>query len=206
MRLSKDLKRFLTVFIAATLIFATVAYAQLTPRPREQFFQLYILGENRKIGDYYPNGDPNLPPGTDVKWYLGVINNMGSTQYVMVKVKVGNRTMEPPNGEEATPAQMPTIIEYRRFLMDNETFEAPLQWTVMDAEEAHGTVRLTKLKINNETIPVQGVEAEKGENFRVVLELWTYNPESGEFTFGWKSGGERKAAWLQLWFNITATH
>ena len=183
-----------------------LTYTLLTPRPREQFFQLYILGENHRIGNYYPGDDPNLHLGEDVKWYLGIVNNMGSVQYVMIKLKIGNRSMEPPNEEKTEPAQMPTVIEYRRFLSDNETFETPIQWTIMEAEEAHGVVKLTKLKINNETVLIQGVEADKGENFRFVLELWSYDPESGVFMFGWRNGGERKTAWLQLWFNITTMH
>jgi uncharacterized membrane protein len=206
LKLPKDLRRFLTVFAVSTLIFTVLTYTLLTPRPRERFFQLYILGENHRIGNYYPGDDPNLHLGEDVKWYLGIVNNMGSVQYVMIKLKIGNRSMEPPNEEKTEPAQMPTVIEYRRFLSDNETFETPIQWTIMEAEEAHGVVKLTKLKINNETVLIQGVEADKGENFRFVLELWSYDPESRVFMFGWRNGGERKTAWLQLWFNITTMH
>ena len=56
----------------------TLVYVVTIPRPRDRFFQLYVLGSNGSVGDYYPNNNPNIYIGEQVEWYLGVTNNMGT--------------------------------------------------------------------------------------------------------------------------------
>jgi hypothetical protein len=60
------------------------------------------------------------------------------------------------------------------------------------------------MQINNETYQVPGLTALDGHNFRLILELWTWETQSGTLQFGWLSGDERRVAWLQVWFNMTS--
>ena len=200
--MSEDLQRGLTVFVSACLIFSMLAYIAATPQPKEQFFQLYALGENRMTEDYYPNDNSTIPLDTPVKWFLGVTNFMGSVEYVIVKAKLGSQTSQPPNETNTTPANLPTLIEFRRILLDNETWETPFTWKIVNVETKSETAFLT-LNINNKTITVQDIGANNGCNFRIIFELWTLDEETKNQIFGWKTQGQRRAAWLQIWFNAT---
>jgi len=180
-----------------------VAYVATTPRPKEQFFQLYVLGANRLLSDYYPNDDPNIGVGDLVRWHVGVTDSMGSVQLVVIRVKLGNQTTMPPDDLEAQPSPAPLITEFRRFVQDNETWEMPFFWQIVNADMLGRSTRILEMQINNETCQVPDVAAVDGHNFRLILELWTWETQSGAMQFGWLSGGERRVAWVQVWFNMT---
>ena len=192
------------VFITLFVVFETAAYVATTPRPTEQFFQLYVLGQNHLAADYYPNDDPNIALGASVPWYLGVTNFMGSVQLVAIRVKLGNQTTQPPNDQNATASPAPLVTEFQRFLQDNETWEFPFTWQIPNATSAGGVTRILGIEINNQTYPIAGVEAMNGYNFRIIIELWTWNVDSDAFGFGWYAGTDHEVAWLQVWFNATA--
>jgi len=192
------------VFIVLFIVFETVAYVSTTPRPTEQFFQLYVLGANRLAADYYPNDDPNIRLGDAVPWYLGVSNFMGSVQLVALRVKLGNQTIQSPNDQNATASQAPVVMELQRVLQDNETWEFPFVWRILNATSTGGVTRILGLMVNNQTYPLVGVEARDGYDFRFIIELWTWSVDSNAFQFGWYAGPEQRVAWLQVWFNATA--
>ena len=118
------------VFITLFIIFETAAYVATTPRPTEEFFQIYVLGANHMAADYYPNDNPNITLGESVRWYLGVTNFMGSVQLVAIRIRLGNQTIQPPNDQNGTPSPAPLVAEFQRFLSDNETWEFPFVWEV----------------------------------------------------------------------------
>jgi hypothetical protein len=191
------------VFFTSLIVFEMIAYVAVTPRPREQFFQLYVLGANRLLSDYYPNGDPNIRRGELVRWYVGVTDFMGTVQLVALQVKLGNQTINPPNDVEAQPSPAPLVAEFWRFIQDNETWEMPFFWQIVNAETVAGSTRLLEMQIGNETYQVPNLTAVDGNNFRVILELWTWEPSSGTLQFGWLSDHEQRVAWVQVWFNMT---
>jgi len=41
-----------------------------------------------KVSDYYPTGRPDISLNDNVRWYIQVYNNMGSAEYIAVRVKV----------------------------------------------------------------------------------------------------------------------
>jgi hypothetical protein len=195
----------IVLFVIFLVVFETVAYVATTPRAGEQFFQLYVLGVNHLASDYYPNDDPNIRLGDSVHWYVGVTNFMGSVQLVAIRVKLGNQTIQPPDDQNAIPSQAPLITEWRRFLQDNETWEFSFIWQILNATSSRGVTRILGLMVNNQTYPVLGVDALNGYNFRFIIELWTWSVDSNAFGFGWYAGTEHRVAWLQIWFNATAT-
>jgi hypothetical protein len=201
--LSEDAKRAVTIFIAATIIFSTLAYVAVTPRPREQFFQLYVLGENKMAERYYPNNNPNIPLRQPVKWYLGATNFMGSIQYVVIRAKLGNSTIKPPDDTNRLPSPAPVLMEFKKVLMNNETWEFPFVWMIKEIKTDGDVVGLVVLEVNGVETRSSGVSAVKGQSFRVVFELWSLEAESSGLLFGWRTGAERRVAWLQLWFNAT---
>jgi hypothetical protein len=205
-RLSEDVKRAVVIFISATIIFSALAYVAVTPRPKEQFFQLYVLGETRMAERYYPDDNPNILVGRSVKWYLGATNFMGSVQYVVIKVKLGNSTIKAPDDVNYMPSPAPVLLEFRRVLMDNETWEFPFAWIIGEVIEIGDMTSATVLVINvkdGAEVRSGQVSALNGHNFRIIFELWTFDPLTEELMFGWRAGGERRVAWLQMWFNAT---
>jgi len=200
--MSEDKKRALVVFVSAFMIFAMLAYMAVTPWPKEKFFQLYVLGETRMAERYYPNNNTNIPIDTPVKWYIGTTNFMGSTQLAIIRAKLGNQTLTPPNETAATSAPLPILIEFRRVLLDNETWEFPFIWKISNTTDV-GNLKYLTLNINDVETHIEDVGAKDGYNYRLIFELWTLDTESNDIIFGWKASNERRATWLQLWFNAT---
>jgi len=200
--MTEDKKRAIVVFVSAFMIFAMLAYVAVTPWPKEKFFQLYALGETRMAERYYPNNNTNIPTDSLVKWYIGTTNFMGSTQLAIIRAKLGNQTLTPPNETTATPAPLPTLIEFDRVLQNNETWEFPFIWKITNATSIGNLTYLT-LNINGIETYIGEVGAKDGYNYRVIFELWTLDTESNDIIFGWGASNERRTAWLQLWFNAT---
>jgi len=175
-----------------------------TPRPSAQFFQLYALGTNHLATDYFPNSDPNIRLGEVVPWFIGVANQMGNVQLAVIRVKLGNQTISPPNQSEAVPSPAPTITEFERFIQNNETWEIPFIWQISNATTINGSTEIVELRIGNQTFQENGLLAQNGYNYRFIIELWTWNEDSASLQFGWLSGTEHRVAWLQIWFNATS--
>ena len=201
---SQNRRTLITVFITLVIVCEMIAYVANTPRPQEQFFQLYVLGANHMAADYYPNNNTDISIGEPVTWYLGVVDNMGSVQLVSVRVKIGNQTIKPPDDQNALESPAPLVTEYMRVLQDNETWETPFVWTITDAISTGGSTHLLTLQFNNETYQLQDCTASGGYNFRLIFELWTLQPDADTFQFGWVASGEHRVAWLQVWFNMTS--
>lgn len=201
-KMSEDKKRALVVFVSAFMIFAMLAYVAVTPWPKEKFFQLYALGETRMAERYYPNNDTNIHADTPVKWYVGTTNFMGSSQLAIIRAKLGNQTLASPNETTATPAPLPILIEFGKVLQNNETWEFSFIWKITNTTNVGNLTYLT-LGINGIETHIEYVGAKDGCNYRLIFELWTLDTESNDIIFGWKAGNERRAAWLQLWFNAT---
>jgi hypothetical protein len=137
-----------------------------------------------------------------MQWYVGLTNSMGSVQYVSVRFKLGNESIVPPNGTSATPSSAPTLTQYSRVLLDNETWEFPFNWSILSVNRMQNATSLT-LNVNGTTVDMPTPTSHGGRNFRIIIELWVYNPETDVFEFGWVTGTERRASWLQVWFNAT---
>jgi len=201
--LSEDMKRTVMIFISSTIVFSTLAYVTVTPRPREQFFQIYVLGETGKAERYYPNNNPNIPVGQVVRWHVGTTNFMGSVQYVVVRLKLGNSTINAPDDANYIPSPAPALMEFRRVLMNNETWEFPLIWAIREISAVGDVINPTVFEINGIRVRNNQVGALRGHNFRIFFELWTLSSQDEQLIFGWGVGQERKVAWLQIWFNAT---
>jgi uncharacterized membrane protein len=204
MVMSENLKRAVTIFISATIVFSMLAYVAVTPRPKEQFFQIYVLGEGGKAERYYPSNNPSIPVGQMVRWRLGVTNFMGSVQYVVLRMKLGNSTVKPPDDASYSPSSAPILLEFKRVLVDNETWEFPVVWTMREIRVNGSVITPSSFEVNGVPVRNNDVSALKGYNFRVFFELWSFDSENGAVVFGWRTGVERRVAWLQIWFNATA--
>ncbi len=157
-----------------------------------------------KAEGYYPNGDPNLEIGEDVEWHLMLFNRMGRAQLVSARIKLLNSTQSPPNSQTHDPSARESLLEINRLLLNNETWTTPLAWNIVEVIPDGDRVRIRAISFNGETSEVD-VVSKGGNNFRIVIELWSYDLDSEEFEYPWKSGTELRSAWNQIWFNVTLT-
>ena len=118
---SQNRRTLIAVFIMLLIVFEMFAYVATTPRPQERFFQIYVLGANRKVADYYPNNDTNIQLGESVQWYVGVTDFRGNVQFIAVRVELGNQAIMPPDDLNAQPSQAALVTDFKRFLQNNET-------------------------------------------------------------------------------------
>jgi hypothetical protein len=195
----------ITVFVVLLAISETLIYVATTPQPQEQFFQVYVLGANHRAADYYPNNDSNIRIGEPVNWYLGVVNMMGSVQLVELRVKMANITIDAPNETQASPSPAPLVTEFEQFLENNETWEFPFVWQILNTSTTQGSTSISALQVDNQTILLSNSSASNGDNFRFIIELWTWDTDLANFQFGWFAGNEHRVAWLQIWFNTTSS-
>jgi len=184
-----------------------VAYATIVPGPSEKFFQLYVLGPTGITGNYYPNNSSNLQIDEIAQWNLRLVNDMASIQYVSIRVKLGgNQTTDSPNETLAQPSPAPLITEFKHFILDNETWEVPIDWQIANyTTTTGGQVSIHSLTIDNVTYVLDNSPVCSGINscsFRLIFEIWTWNVDSNNFQFGWFDGDQHRVAWLQLWFTL----
>jgi hypothetical protein len=130
---------------------------------------------------------------------------MGNVQLAVIRVRLGNQTISPPNETQAQSSPAPLITEFERFIQNNETWEIPFFWQISNATISNGSVSIIELQINNQTYQQRGLLASSGYNYRFIIELWTWNEDSSSLQFGWLSGTGQRVAWLQVWFNATST-
>jgi uncharacterized membrane protein len=203
-RSSQNRRKLIVVFITLIVLCETIAYVTTTPRPREQFFQLYVLDANHMISHYFPNDNVNIYLGQPVGWYLGVANSMGTVQLVSIRVKLGNQTINPPDDQQLVESPAPVVTDFARFVRNNETWETPFVWSISNVTQSGGTTRILTLQINDKTYQISSWSARNGYNFQLIFELWTWQTNSNAFEYGWRTAGEHRAAWLHLWFNMTS--
>lgn len=162
------------------------------------------LGKDMKAEGYYPNDDPNLEIGEDFEWHLMLFNRMGRAQLVSARIKLLNSTQSPPDSQTHNPSAGELLLEINRLLLNNETWTTPLVWDIAKAIPEGEGIRIRAISFNGETREVD-VASRGGNNFRIVIELWSFDLDSGEFEYPWKSGDELRSAWNQIWFNVTLT-
>ena len=197
-------QQFLTILVSTLLVYTALAYVTVTPRPQEELLLLGpLLGPGRLVEDYYPNDSPNITQDTEVNWFLPVTSLMATTHLITIKIKLGNKTTPAPNSTQLTPAPLETLRELPRILTHNETWETHLNWSISEIQ-TQGDAYTVTLTINGHRV-TPTVTTQGGLNLRLIIELWTLDTQTRDMIFGWYSGGERRAAWLQVWFNATKT-
>lgn len=199
----KEGKKFAVIFLVLTLLLSIVAYLVVTPWPNEQFLNLMVLGRNGMFENYFPDDKPSVGVGEHINWNLVVINNMSSTKFVTIKVRVGNISSMSPDETNCTPSLAPVICEFSKTMMPSESWSFSYAWRILSAEESEAYIAITSLEINNISIAISSVSAKQGHNFRMIFELWTLDSDTGEFVFGWYDQDKMECAWLQQWFNVT---
>lgn len=204
-RISRELKMASAVFLSTTILLSIVMGTLVMPTAGKQSFQIYVLGATRKT-DYYHGDESSILLGKKAKWHLGVTNMMGSLQYIVIRIKFANSTFDAPDDAKQIPSPAPILVEFSRVLANNETWETFFIWVIKEINVSAGAINPTLFEVDGVEVresQATRVSTSGGRNFRIIFELWTFDQQTNSLIFGWRTGGEKKTVWLQMWFNLT---
>jgi len=198
-----NLEEYRTVFAVTSLALVLVAAAptlsMVVPFPRggERFSELWVLGPNHMAEDY----PFNVRVGEQHSVFVGVGNHMGSSAYYTVYVKLRNQTQPLPNATESTPSPLPPLYEFGAFVVDGESWEAPLTFTLSEASRFENSCLVGRVMINDMVFSVDSPSTWDSENngfyYQLFLELWLYDVTSRSFQYHNRFVG--------IWLNVTAS-
>ncbi|MEM0496123.1 MAG: hypothetical protein QXR25_07860 [Candidatus Nitrosocaldus sp.] len=200
-------RQFLLILAVLIAVSMSIAYVASVPRDYERFMSLSTLGRGMMASDYYPSNTPDIGLGDEVLWHIQVYNRMGEAEYIAIRVKLLNADMPIPDDNMHTPSPVEHLYEMRQVVAHDSTITIPLRWSIATVARESGEdgsiyVAVKELLINGEKVSTD-VKSKDGKNFRLIMELWRYNPDSKEFEFSWlDSMKERRSVWNQIWFNV----
>ncbi len=176
-----------------------MAWLSVNPPAYEQFASVSVLDANLGTISYFPGNTSKVQLGQVITWEIQLYNHVGSTQLFLVDVKLSNETIPGPVASTNQPSAGTVVFQATKATLNNETWIFPLQWSVANFTRA-GLATITNMQVNNQTSSVN-VSAISGRNFRMVVELWTYDVQNHNFLFSFRSGGTVESVWGQLWFD-----
>jgi uncharacterized membrane protein len=145
----------------------------------QEFSELYLLGPNHT----FDNVPFNIAVGVENLVYIGVGNELGYSTYYTCLVKIGNQTDPFPNKEFGTPSTLTTLFEYKLFIKNGATWEAPLTFRVNKLAFVNTVSQLSGIAINGIEVPINEKSAwdvnKTGFYYNLVVELWIYNSSTG---------------------------
>jgi uncharacterized membrane protein len=179
MRLENIRIIFISIGLIGVLLFASPTISLLVKPPGSQVFsELYILGPNLTLA----NIPFNIKADVNYSVNIGVVNHLGSSCYYTSFVKLANETQSLPSLTLGTPSSLPALYEYKSFISDGVTWEAPLTFQVNQLTFNGNTSNLSNININGIDFPVNQTSvwnADKtGYYYTLFVELWIFNSTS----------------------------
>jgi len=187
---------FASVGLIGILLFAFPTLSLVFRLPGgEKFSELWVLGPGHMAEDY----PFNVKPNENYTIYVGVGNHMGSAAYYVVYVKFRNQTEPLPNATAGTPSPLPPLFEFRLFVENGKSWEAPLRFSFSNVSLSENRCFVGSLMINGVAFNVDKWASWDVENngyyYQLFMELWIYNVELQAFKFHNRFVG--------LWLNMT---
>ncbi len=176
---------FVAVGLIGVLLIASPALAGAIPSlpGGEQFSELYLLGPDN-MAENYPS---NVAVGQNYSVYVGVGNNLGSSAYYVLYVKLGNATDQMPNETLGTPSILQPLYEYRFSIQDSVNWESRLNFSVSYASISGNNSQINTLQINgvafNVDKPAMWNSNSTTFKYQLLFELWIYDSHSGNVVF-----------------------
>ena len=168
-----SIKEYKPIIILGVFLVAVIGFVYVVslywPKYEEYFFELGLLGKEGKAEGYFPDDDSTINIGTPMSWNIYVHNHMGSKQWVSIRVRILNSTMQAPDDREHEPSPEPFVLEIPLSLSVDETVLVPYSWSILDAEYLNGTV-IYSIIVNNEIYDM-GL-SDNSTRFRFVFEFW----------------------------------
>jgi len=184
--------------LVLVLILTVAVVSAYWPKYEERFFELALLGKDKKAESYFPNKNSTIEKNSPLLWYIYLHNHMGSDQPVLVRVKLLNSTMPIPDDLNHTASLRYPFIEFPVVLSTDETIQIPFSWSILEAVPQNGSI---VMMVNNDPVMVD-VTSFSDNRLRMVFELWVYNPFTDLYEFGWDSGKEYYSTSVYMWFSL----
>lgn len=184
MKLEEYKLLFSAVGLIGVLLIATPALVEVIHLPGgEQFSELYLLNSNG-MAENYPY---NIVVGQNYSVIVGVGNDLGSSTYYVLYVKLGNQTDQLPDSTSATSSPLAPLYEYRFFVQDGGTWESPLTFSVTDAYVLGNQSMVKTLTVNGLAFGVDKPAAwdvnSTAFSYQIFLELWIYDAQNNSIQF-----------------------
>jgi uncharacterized membrane protein len=170
---------FIAVGLIGVLLFASPTIGLFLKLPAgEAFSELYILGPEHMVDDI----PFNIRANVSYLVYLGVGNQMGSSEYYTCYVKLRNLSEPLPNSTLGTPSSLPVLYEFKAFIQDGQTWETPLTFKVNSLNFSNKESQIQSITINGDEFAVNKTAVWNAENkgyyYDFFIELWIFNSPS----------------------------
>jgi len=167
------------------------------PDGSEEFSELWLLGPTLKAEGYPFNVQVN----ESYLVYVGVGNRLGRSAYYRVYVKLRNQTQPLPVASNSSASMLSPLYEFDVFVRDDEVWEKPLDFAVLEVSTANDSMLLSSLQVNGFVFQVDDVslwdEERGGFFYQLFFELWYYNMTLSSFQYHNRFVG--------LWLNMTGS-
>jgi len=180
---------------------SATAWIIANPPKIDEFSSVSILGPALTASSYFPGNNTTVKLNETVQWNLQVYNHMGSTQLFLVNITLSNSTIPGPNAASNTPSGGYQLLRIYRAVENNQTWTLPLQWSITNDTSSSGTTTIQTMTINNTPVSGIGLPAIGGTDFRIVIELWSYDLQTHGYVFSFMSNGAQTSVFNQVWFN-----
>jgi len=186
------------VGVVGVAVLLVPGFAGFLRLPRgESFSQLYVLGSTR-MAEGYPF---NVSSGVEYSVFLGVVNDLGTSAYYEVVVKMRNAAEPLPNATSGNASPLPGLYSYQVFLGHGQAWEMPLAFMFDGVAFGVNVSSVDRIRVNDAWAFVNETATWDSENngyfYQVFAELWLYN---------WTSNGfDYHNRFVSLWLNMTGS-
>jgi len=193
-----------TIIIIGIILQFVMLYIPTKQKGVELFISMGILGNEGKIGNYFPENNPTIELGEKLNWTLYIHNRMGEAKYVFIKFKLFlfNSSIQSPNSTLFSPSPAPSFYEIKHVILYNETWLYPITWSIQNVSNLNKT-EITSIILNDVKYPTSvSISKDFKAHLCLVFELGVYDEASKEFRFQWMSNNEVKRVWNQIIFTL----
>jgi hypothetical protein len=170
----------------------------MSAKPSQSFIGFGLYSQ-RGLQGYIPNSNLTVSTGQALNWTFAVTNRMNKVEFMMIIARIGNSTSPSPNA--TTPStSLPELGRTEQFINDGATSRINLTWTIVSTNQAAGLVYLNISTNGQSSLSSAPIGARPGAYFRLIFELWTFDPVSGSFQYGYPAQTSQAGSWLQVWF------
>jgi hypothetical protein len=192
---------FLVLFVSLAAIFSSVTFYAMSTKPSQSFIGFGVYSQKGLQG-YLPNSNLTVSTGQALNWSFAVTNRMNRAEFVMIIARIGNSSTPTPNA--TTPSTtLPELGRVERFINDGATSRINFNWTIMSSSQNSRLVYLNVSINGQSSLSSAPVGAKPGGFFRLIFELWTFDPVSGSFLYGYPAQTSQVGSWLQVWFKAS---
>jgi hypothetical protein len=189
---------FLILFVSLAAIFSSVTFYAMSAKSSQSFIGFGVYSQ-RGLHGYVPSNNLTVPTGQALNWSFAITNRMNKAEFVLIVARIGNSSTPPPNATTPTTT-LPELGRMERVINDGATSRINFTWTIVSSNQKSGLVYLNVSINGQSSLSSAPVGTKPGGFFRLIFELWTFDPLSGSFQYGYPAQASQMGTWLQVWF------